>query len=197
MIGYLKGNITLKDPTYFIIEVNGVGYEVKISLNTFGRLKGESKCMIFTYLHIKEDAHTLFGFYDQDEKYLFTQLISVSGIGPSTALMMLSSLSVGEIQEAIGREDVHTIKGVKGIGLKTAERVILELKDKIRKGQLSEKTIDIQPGGYNVIKTEALAALLTLGFQKVAAEKTVNSILNKADKDITLEEVIKLALKSS
>ena len=197
MIGYLKGNIALKDPTYFIIDVNGVGYEVKISLNTYGRLKEQSKCMVFTYLHIKEDAHTLYGFYDQEEKYLFTLLISVSGIGPSTALMMLSSLSVSEIQEAIAMEDVHTIKEVKGIGLKTAERVILELKDKVRKVQIGEKAVGYQPGSLNVIKTEALAALLTLGFQKTAAEKTVNSILNKAEKDITLEEVIKLALKSS
>ncbi len=197
MIGYLNGEITVKDPTYFIIDVNGVGYDVKISLTTFGKLKDKKRCKLFTYLHIKEDAHTLYGFFDNNEKFLFTQLISISGVGPSTAMMMLSSMDVEEIQDAIANEDVFQIKSVKGIGSKTAERVILELKDKIRKELTEERIIDVTTHDFNIIKNEALAALVTLGFQKSTAEKNINSILKTAHKDITLEEVIKLALKSS
>lgn len=197
MIGYLKGEITIVDPTYFIVDVNGVGYEVKISLNTFTRLKDQKHCKIYTYLNIREDAHVLYGFYDLNEKWLFTQLITVSGVGPSTALMMLSSMNVHEIQEAIATEDVNLIKSVKGIGSKTAERVILELKDKIKKEITVDKTTGVSISHFNQIRDEALAALITLGFQKSQAEKSVQYILKNANKDITLEEVIKLALKSS
>lgn len=197
MIGYLKGEITVVDPTYFMVDVNGVGYEVKISLNTFTRLKDQKHCKIYTYLSIREDAHVLYGFYDLNEKWLFTQLITVSGVGPSTALMMLSSMNVHEIQEAIATEDVSLIKSVKGIGTKTAERVILELKDKIKKEISVDKTPGAPVSHFNQIKDEALAALITLGFQKTQAEKSVQNILKNAKKDITLEELIKLALKSS
>lgn len=197
MIGYLKGEIAVVDPTYFIIEVNGVGYEVKISLNTYTRLKDQKQCKIYTYLNIREDAHILYGFYDLNEKWLFTQLITVSGVGPSTAIMMLSSMNVSEIQEAIAMEDVSLIKSVKGIGSKTAERVILELKDKIKKGITTDKMSDVSIPQISLLKNEALAALITLGFQKSQAEKSVHNILKNANKDITLEEVIKLALKSS
>ncbi len=197
MIGYLNGELSFKDPTYFIIDVAGVGYEVKISLNTYAKLKDSSRCKLYTYLHIKEDAHTLYGFYDLDEKWLFTQLITVSGVGPNSAIMMLSSMNVNELQEAIAREDAGMIKSVKGIGSKTAERIILELKDKIRKGIPEDKTAEIFSDHFNMIRKEALAALLTLGFQKSFAEKNVNGILQKANNDITLEEVIKLVLKSS
>jgi len=197
MIGYLKGVIAVKDPTYFIIDVNGVGYDVKISLNTFGKLKDKQQCKLYTHLYIKEDAHTLYGFFDYNEKWLFTQLISVSGVGPSTAMMMLSSMDVSEIQDAIAHEDVFQIKSVKGIGSKTAERVILELKDKVRKELTGERIIDVSTHDFNIIKNEALTALVTLGFQKSIAEKSLNNILKNANKDITLEEVIKLALKSS
>jgi Holliday junction DNA helicase RuvA len=185
------------DPTYFIIDVNGVGYEVKISLNTFTRLKDQKHCKIYTYLNIREDAHILYGFYDLNEKLLFTQLITVSGVGPSTAIMMLSSMNVNEIQDAIAMEDVSLIKSVKGIGTKTAERVILELKDKIKKGITGDKMTDVSMPQINLLKNEALGALITLGFQKSQAEKSIHSILKNANKDITLEEVIKLALKSS
>lgn len=197
MIGYLKGEIAVVDPTYFIIDVNGIGYEVKISLNTFTRLKDQKHCKIYTYLNIREDAHVLYGFYDLNEKWLFTQLITVSGVGPSTAMMMLSYMNVNEIQEAIAMEDVSLIKSVKGIGSKTAERVILELKDKIKKEIVSEKVTGVSIPHVNQVKNEALAALITLGFQKSQAEKSVHNILKNANKDITLEEVIKLALKSS
>ncbi|MBR9999836.1 MAG: Holliday junction branch migration protein RuvA [Cyclobacteriaceae bacterium] len=197
MIGYLKGEIAYVDPTHFIIDVNGVGYEVKISLNTYIRFKDHKHCKIYTYLYIKEDAHILYGFYDQHEKWLFSLLITVSGVGPSTAIMMLSSMNVSEIQDAIAMEDVGLIKTVKGIGSKTAERVILELKDKIKKGIAVEKTSDVPVNQMNLLKNEARTALVTLGFQKSMGEKSIHSILKNANKDITLEEVIKLALKSS
>lgn len=197
MIGYLLGDITYKDPTYFIIEVAGIGYEVRISLNTFSKLKEKKSCKIYTYLHIKEDAHTLYGFFDAQEKWLFSQLISVSGIGPSTAIMMLSSMSVTEIQEAIIREDAGSIKNVKGIGSKTAERVILELKDKFRKEALVEPATGEIPDHMKNVREEALAALVTLGFQKSVAEKSIQRVLKGAMDDITVEEVIKYALKNT
>ena len=197
MIGYLFGEITIVDPTLFIIDVGGVGYEVRISLNTYSKLKQIKKGKVYTYLHVKEDAHTLYGFYSSDEKSLFIQLISISGVGPSTAILMLSSMSPSEIKEAIAREDVVTIKKVKGIGLKTAERIVLELKDKIRKEITGEKIIEVIPDNFRVMREEALVALVTLGIQKSMAEKSINIILKNADQDITLEEVIKLALKTA
>jgi len=197
MIGYLFGEITIVDPTLFIIDVGGIGYEVRISLNTYSKLKQIKKGKVYTYLHVKEDAHTLYGFYSSDEKSLFIQLISISGVGPSTAILMLSSMNPSEIKEAIAREDVVTIKKVKGIGLKTAERIVLELKDKIRKEITGEKIIEVIPDNFRVIREEALVALVTLGIQKSMAEKSINIILKNADKDITLEEVIKLALKTA
>lgn len=197
MIGYLSGGITIVDPTLILVDVGGIGYEVKISLNTYSKLKDSKKGKVYTYLHVKEDAHTLFGFYGPDEKSLFIKLISISGVGPSTAILMLSSMGVREIQESIASEDVATIKKVKGIGTKTAERIVLELKDKIRKEIGGDKTIDVVPDSFNVIREEAMIALVTLGIQKSMAEKSINIILKNADKDVTLEEVIKLALKTA
>ena len=197
MIGYLFGEIRLVDPTLILVDVGGIGYEVKISLNTYSKLKDSKEGKVYTYLHVKEDAHTLYGFYNPDEKSLFIKLISISGVGPSTAILMLSSMSVDEIQESIASEDVATIKRVKGIGTKTAERIVLELKDKIRKEIGEERIIDIVPDSINVIREEAMIALVTLGIQKSMAEKSINKILKNADKDVTLEEVIKLALKTA
>lgn len=195
MIGYIKGEIAHKEPTHFIVDVGGVGYEIKTSLNTYSALKDEQNCKLYTYLHIKEDAHTLYGFADQAEKDLFVTLISVSGIGPSTAIMMLSSLNVREIQEAIAAEDVATIKSIKGIGSKTAERVIVELKDKVRKELGGEKQLTTPVHIDSSIRDEAISALITLGIPKGPAEKSVGIVLKNADKQITLEELIKQALK--
>ncbi len=197
MIGYLSGEITIVDPTLILVDVGGIGYEVKISLSTYSKLKDSRKGKVFTYLHVKEDAHTLYGFYSPDEKSLFVKLISISGVGPSTAILMLSSMGVVEIQESIASEDVATIKRVKGIGTKTAERIVLELKDKIRKEIGGDRIIDVVPDGFNIIREEAMIALVTLGIQKSMAEKSINLILKNAEKDVTLEEVIKLALKTS
>ena len=195
MISYLKGQIVTKDPTFLVIEVQGVGYEVKISLNTYGYLKDVDNTLIYTHFHVKEDSHTLFGFHEESEKKRFMDLISISGVGPSTALMVLSSLSAEELQSAIVNGDVKTISGVKGIGQKTAQRIILELKDKMSKEDLLEKASGISLTKGNTLQFEALSALSTLGINKAVAEKTIDKIIKENGGDISLEELIKLALK--
>ncbi len=195
MITYLKGRLAFKDPTHVVVEAAGIGYEVKISLTTYTHIKDKEDLLIHTYLHIKEDAHTLFGFYDTAERKRFLDLLSISGVGPSTALMILSSLDARELQAAIAHEDVKTIQSVKGIGAKTAQRIVLELKDKMKKEGLLDKTEEIAPLYDNTVKAEALSALTTLGISKPAAEKTVNLILKEHGNDIKLEDLIKQALK--
>ena len=195
MITYLKGKLAYKDPTHVIVDVGGVGYEVKISLNTYSQVKDKEELLIQTYLHVKEDSHTLFGFYEKSEKKRFLDLLSINGVGPSTALMILSSLDAKELQAAIAQEDVATIQRVKGIGGKTAQRIILELKDKMKKEGLLDKTTEIAPQFDNTLKNEALSALTTLGINKSAADKTINSIMREYGEDIRLEELIKQALK--
>ncbi|WP_424963153.1 Holliday junction branch migration protein RuvA [Ekhidna sp.] len=197
MITYLKGRLAFKDPTHLVVDVGGVGYEVKISLNTYSQVKDKEDILIQTYLHVKEDSHTLFGFYEQSEKKRFLDLLSINGVGPSTALMILSSLDAKELQAAIVQEDVKTIQSVKGIGGKTAQRIILELKDKMKKEGLLDKSVEIQPRFDNTLRSEALSALTTLGINKSAAEKTVDKILKEYGEEIKLEELIKHALKRS
>ena len=197
MITYLKGRLAFKDPTHLVIDVGGVGYEVKISLITYSQVKDKEDILIQTYLHVKEDSHTLFGFYEQSEKKRFLDLLSINGVGPSTALMILSSLDAKELQAAIVQDDVKTIQSVKGIGGKTAQRIILELKDKMKKEGLLDKSVEIQPRFDNTLRSEALSALTTLGINKSAAEKTVDKILKEYGEEIKLEELIKHALKRS
>jgi len=197
MIAYIDGKLTYKDPTYVIIDVNGVGYQIKIPLSTYSSLPAGERCKLQTYLHIKEDAHTLYGFTTVAEKEAFLLLISISGVGPNTGLMILSSLSVEEIQQAIVREDVRTIQQVKGIGAKTAQRVILELKDKIKKELVPTETLSAPARARNTVRAEALSALVTLGFAKNVAEKTLDSIIKREGSDLSVEELIKFALKSS
>lgn len=199
MIAYLKGKLAHKDPTFVIIDIHGVGYEVKISLSTFGMVKEEEQVMLHTYLHIKEDGHTLYGFKELPEKRAFLALISINGVGPNTGLMILSSLSVEELEQAILHNDHATIQRVKGIGAKTAQRIVLELKDKIKKEGMTggEGTT----GGFipnsNKLKQEALQALITLGFTKAQAEKNITTVLKKSGPDVSLEALIKASLKSS
>ncbi len=197
MIAYIKGKLVHKDPTYVVIDVQGIGYKINISLTTYGAIKDQENCMLHTYLNVKEDSHTLFGFSDEAEKKVFLMLISISGVGPSTGLMVQSSLSASELQHAIVNEDVSTIQSVKGIGAKTAQRIILELKDKLRKEGIavSEQTSSLS--GYNTVRSEALSALITLGINKNVAEKTINKILKNSGNEVTLEELIKLALKAA
>jgi Holliday junction DNA helicase RuvA len=196
MIAYIDGKLTYKDPTFVIIDVNGVGYQIRISLNTFSHLKEGERCKLYTYLNIKEDAHTLYGFLDMAEKSIFLNLISISGVGPGTGLMIMSSLTVAEIQQAIIREDVKTIQGVKGIGAKTAQRLILELRDKFRKGGVVEAG-SFAGAAHNTNRDEALSALVTLGFAKNVAEKSLDAILKREGNQLSVEQLIKFALKSS
>ena len=197
MFAYLKGKLAHKDPTYVIIDVGGIGYEVKISLHTFSKIKDQENVQLFTHFHVKEDAQILFGFSDTHEKQVFLHLISISGVGPSTGLMVLSSLNPEEVEHAILSEDVRTIQGVKGIGAKTAQRIILELKDKVGKDTGSGDLLNIPTSNKNTIRNEALAALVTLGINKVAAQKGIDKILKDSAQDISLEELIKLALKAA
>ncbi len=195
MIAFVEGRIAEKYPTHVIINVNGLGYEVKISLNTYAEIKDAESTKLFTHFHVKEDAQTLFGFSQFSEKKRFQELISISGVGPSTAIMILSSLSPSELQHAIVNDDVKTIQGVKGIGLKTAQRIVLELKDKMKKEGLLEKSEQIQIIPGNTLAKEALSALVTLGIPKATADKTINLIIKEYGSEISLEELIKLALK--
>lgn len=198
MIAYLKGKLAYKDPTFVIIDISGIGYQVKISLQTYSQVKDEEQIMLLTYLHIKEDGHTLYGFKEESEKKLFLNLISISGVGPNTALMILSSLNADELEYAIIHEEVKTIQNVKGVGIKTAQRIILELKDKVKKEALGDSILIPSAFGKtnNKIKEEALQALLTLGFPKAAAEKNIAAVLKKSGPEISLEELIKASLKN-
>jgi Holliday junction DNA helicase RuvA len=196
MIAYIDGKLTYKDPTFVIIDIGGVGYQIRISLNTFSKLKEGERCKLYTFQHIKEDAHTLYGFTDMAEKNVFMSLISISGVGPGTGLMIMSSLTVAEIQQAIIREDVRTIQNVKGIGAKTAQRLILELRDKFVKGGVVEAG-GFAAASHNTNREEALSALVTLGFAKNVAEKTLDTILKREGNQLSVEQLIKFALKSS
>lgn len=198
MIAYIDGKLTYKDPTYVIIDVQGVGYQIKISLQTYSALKeGHEKCRLYTHLSIKEDAHLLYGFYEVDERSLFEDLISVSGIGPNTAMLMLSSLSSSEIRQAIIQEDVVTIQRIKGIGLKTAQRAIIELRDRLKKEQLAGGVqIPVFVSGDRLsVRTEAIQALVQLGIAKAVADKSVDTILKQNTEDLTVEKLIKMALR--
>jgi Holliday junction DNA helicase RuvA len=192
MINYLQGKLAEKSPTQIVIDCHGVGYEVNISLFTYGQLPQDEAIKIYTYFQVREDAQTLYGFMGKTERDVFTKLISVSGIGASTARMMFSSLSPEEVIEAIASADVETIKSVKGIGLKTAQRVIVDLKDKI--GKVDQST-EVLPLKNNTNKNEALSALVTLGYTKKRAENAVHKIL-KNNPEASIEDIIKTALKN-
>ena len=194
MIAYLEGKLIVKEPTHLIIDVNGMGYEVRISLSTYSTVKNLDRGRLHTHFHVKEDAQTLYGFAEPSEKRRFLDLISISGVGPSTALMILSSLSPEELQSAILAENTGMIQSVKGVGAKTAQRIILELKDKMKKEGLLDKAIENLPTPDNTLRNEALSALTTLGINKSVADKTIRSLL-KEHQDISLEDLIKLALK--
>lgn len=190
MITQIKGKLVEKNPTQLVVDCNGIGYEINISLHTFSSLSSDENIKLFTHLQVREDAHILYGFFTVLERAVFRLLISVSGIGTSTARTMLSSLTPAEIRQAIGTEDVATIQGVKGIGLKTAQRVIIELKDKIKTLQ---GTDEIPVFKSNTIKEETLSALEVLGYSRKASEKVVDKLI-QGNPDSTVEELIKSAL---
>ena len=193
MIAYLNGPITEKSPTHIVVEAGGVGYQVNISLYTYTAIEALDRVKILTHLHVKEDSHTLFGFAEEAERSLFILLLSVSGIGPNTARVMLSSMNPEEIRIAIISEDVAAFKKVKGVGPKTAKRIILDLKDKVLKAS-GEVSLSL-PTVNNTFRDEALSALVALGFNKIQVQKTLNHVLKLSPGPATVEELIKLALK--
>jgi Holliday junction DNA helicase RuvA len=189
MIAHLNGRLVEKTPTNLVIECGGVGYFVKISLNTFSKIGSDESIKIFTQLQVREDSQTLYGFHTTKEREMFNQLISVSGIGANTAILMLSAMTSDEIASAIVGGDVALIQSIKGIGAKTAQRVIIDLKDKVMKSDFSTENIFT---ANNTNQNDALTALLALGFDKKRAEKAITKVLTD---DQTIEEIIKEALK--
>jgi len=192
MFEYIKGAVAALKPSHIILEANSVGYFIHISLNTYSQLSGRESVKLFIHQVIREDAHLLYGFSTETERELFRMLISVSGIGSNTAIMMFSSLSPDEIRNAILNENVNLLKSIKGIGIKTAQRVIIDLKDKVVKSPAGEQIVNTAD---NTLRNEALSALVMLGFMKKPAEKELDKIL-AAQPNLTVENVIKLALKS-
>ena len=192
MFEYIKGNIVSLKPSHIVLEANSVGYFINVSLNTYTQLNGKESAKIFVHQVIREDAHILYGFATESERELFRMLISVNGIGSNTAIMMFSSLSPDEISNAILNENVNLLKSIKGIGVKTAQRVIIDLKDKLGKSPVGEQIV---ASTDNTIRIEALSALVMLGFAKKPVEKELDKIL-AAQPNLSVENVIKLALKS-
>jgi len=192
MIGFLKGDFINKTPSSVLIDVNGVGYEVQISLNTYSKIQNLEKGKLHTTLLIREDAHILYGFYEVAEKEMFTQLINVSGIGASTARVMLSYMKPEELAKAIIHGETGTLESIKGIGKKTAERIIVELRDKLSKN-ISET--NIAPLKHNTLHSDALNALLALGISRQAADPAIQKALQQ-EPDLSLEALIKKALRT-
>ena len=192
MIAYLKGNFVHRSPAVVQVEVNGVGYEVQISLNTYSKIQQLEKGMLHTSLLIREDAHILYGFFDLAEKEIFLQLISVSGIGASSARVMLSYMKPDELAGAIVRGDTRTLEGIKGIGKKTAERMVLELRDKLTKNPVESNN---SPMKNNTLQQDALNALTALGINRQAASQALEKTI-AAESNLSVEELIKKALRT-
>lgn len=194
MIAYLNGDITYKTPTYIYVDCHGVGYHVNMSLNTYAKLENLQKIKILTYLNVKEDEQTLFGFFDDDERSLFILLISVSGVGVNTARIILSYMTPDEVRTAIIHENAVSLGKVKGIGPKTAKRIILDLKDKVIKESGSDHVILVGPETAS-IRSEALSALIALGFPKPVVEKQIKTVMEKNPNTDQVEDLIKQVLK--
>lgn len=192
MYAFLKGDFVFKSPAVVFVDVNGVGYEVHISLNTYSKIQNLEKGTLYTHLQVREDAHVLYGFYDKAEKEIFLNLIGVSGIGASTARVMLSYTQPDDLIRAIVLGDSRSLESIKGIGRKTAERIIVELKDKLTKLPLET---NISPLKHNSLHQDALNALLALGISRQAADKAVQQAL-KSNPDLKIEDIIKQALKT-
>ena len=194
MITHIEGNVCELTPTYVVLDSNGIGYFINISLTTFSKLESSinKKIKLFTHLNVREDSHTLYGFFKIEERKVFRLLISVSGVGASTGMMILSSLSSSEINQAISSEDINKLKSIKGIGLKSAQRIIIDLKVKIKEVEIIENNFN---DNHNIKKNQALSALETLGFSAKKSSKILDNILNESP-DISVEELIKLSLKN-
>lgn len=195
MYAYLQGRFTYKSPAQVYVDVNGVGYEVNITLNTYSRVQNLDEGRLYTYLQVKEDAHSLFGFFDREEKETFVLLLSVSGVGAATARMMLSSLKPEEVSRAIVQGNVKLLESVKGIGKKTAERLVLELRDKMGK-QSAGADGTINPVQGNNVAQDALQALTALGISRQQAEQSIQKIILAEPTELPLEDLIKKALKA-
>ena len=191
MIDYITGSITELNPAFVIVECNGIGYNINISLNTYSALEKAKDCRILIHEAIREDAHLLFGFAEKEERELFRQLITVSGVGANTARMMLSSLRPSDLSQSIIEANVNALKAIKGIGLKTAQRIIVDLKDKIGRHVSSGEIIAFSD---NTAREEALSALVMLGFAKNNASKVLDNLL-KENRNLPVEELIRKALK--
>ena len=194
MFAYIKGKITHKTPTSVVLEAAGIGYGLLISLNTYSQLSDKSEAQLWIHNHIREDAFDLFGFYTQDERDMFRLLISVSGIGPNTARIVLSSMTSGETRAAILGEDELAFKKVKGVGPKTAKRLIIDLKDKVLKGGTDDLPPNVKALG-NTQRQEALSALLALGFNRQQIQKSFAKISSNITDEMSTEDLIKHALK--
>jgi Holliday junction DNA helicase RuvA len=192
MIAHIEGILESKIPTHVVIDVNGVGYLLNISLNTYDALPSKGKLRLFSHLIVREDAHILFGFSEEEERMMFRELINVSGVGASTALMVLSSMKPTEVAQAVDQSDVNAFKSVKGIGLKSAQRIIVDLKGKLDK---IESNSDFLSSQGNTYKNEALSALVVLGIDKKKASNTIDEILKNNDVS-SVEELIKMTLKA-
>ena len=193
MIDHIEGRLVEKTPTYAVINCGGVGYILNISLNTYGKIGESEKCKLFAHLAIREDAHTLYGFADQQERNVFRHLISVSGVGASTARMILSSLSPLEVQQAVLTGNVGLLKSIKGIGEKSAQRILIDLNGKLGKEELSA---DFLTHPNNTMKDEALSALAMLGFARNSADKAIDKVLKQNSTINSVEELIKQTLKN-
>src|SRR5687768_1586170 len=194
MIAYLKGAFTRKTPAAVVVEVGGVGYEVQISLNTYSRIQDLEQGILQTHLLVREDAHILYGFYEGAEKEMFQMLIAVSGIGAGTARIMLSYLKPEELSRAIVQGNTRLLEGIKGIGKKTAERIVLELRDKLTKQPLEQSEANISGWKGNSLQSDALNALIALGINRQAADAAIQKVL-KGDGELGVEAVIKKALQ--
>lgn len=191
MYAFISGRIAEITPAYAIVDNHGIGYFVNITLNTFAAIGSQTEVKLYTHLQVLEDAHNLFGFYTAKERDMFELLITVSGVGCNTARLILSSLTVNELSTAIANEDIRTIQAVKGIGSKTAQRLVVDLKDKVKKTEYAEEIVGIVD---NNVKNEALSALVILGFSKNAASKALDKLL-KQSPDASVEVLIREALK--
>ena len=196
MIHYIKGEITFKSPTFIVVETGGIGYKVNISLHTYAQIEKLERVKILTTFLVKEDSQTLFGFAEDAERQLFSLLLSVSGVGPSTTQVMLSSMTPDEIKSAIIGEDVAAFKKVKGVGPKTAKRIILDLKDKILKEGGDVTNLTPASAADNTMRNEALMALVGLGFSKIPAQKALNKILKEQKGINTVQDLIKAGLNA-
>jgi Holliday junction DNA helicase RuvA len=191
MFAYLEGSLSYKSPSLLYMDVNGVGYEINITLQTYSRVQNLEKCRLFTHLQVREDAWVLYGFADEDERATFRQLLNINGVGAATARIILSSLTTDELERAVAMEDNKTLERVKGIGGKTAQRIILELKGKLSKSKNTSSVSHVQ---HNTMQEDALIALVNLGINRGMAESAIKKIDNASS--LTVEELIKQALRA-